>query len=194
MQVAPNIRCFIFDLDGTLVFNEDANFEAYEAAFEKEGVTFTREDFMPHFTKGGSIEDMYRSHVESRGHTYDADMLERVKQTKVHEYQKRQHLIEQNHAIIGLLKALSPHYRTALATTAHKANAMSVIKTFNLEKHFDIMIFREDVTHKKPNPECHQIIAKHFNVQPAECMIFEDSKSGIAAAAAFGAHVCKVVR
>lgn len=187
-----NLRCFIFDLDGTLVFNEHANFKAYETTFKKLGMNITAEEYNEYF--GLAIDDMLAKHTKKHGVQNSPDLLKQVKAAKAKEYAALMHLIDQNHAMIGLLKALAPHYHLALATTAREVNARAVLDHFGLDGLFDFAIFGEDVTKKKPDPECHHVIAKHFNVEPDECMIFEDSAAGLAAATAFGAHICKVVR
>lgn len=189
-----DIKCFIFDLDGTLVFNEQANFLAYRAAFGTLGLELTEADFLHHFASGGSIEDIYKEYTQTRDLAHDPQQLAKIKKLKTAEYADRFHLIEQNRATIGLLRALAPHYHTALATTSSKKNGLPLLNHFGLTNLFDCMIFGEDVTSKKPNPECHQKIAKHFGVKPQECLIFEDSPKGFAAAEAFGAHICKVIQ
>lgn len=188
------IRCFIFDLDGTLVFNQHANFLAYQAAFKSVGLELTEADFEHHFKSGGNIRDIYVEFTKKRGIPNDSDQLDAIKSAKVKEYVKRFDLIEQNHAVIALLKSLSRHYKTALATTAKKQNGQGVLDYFGLTKLFDYMVFADDVSKLKPDPECYQKIADHFDVTPQECIIFEDSSKGFAAAEAFGAHVCKVMK
>jgi beta-phosphoglucomutase len=189
-----DIRCFIFDLDGTLVFNESANFLAYEAAFKAVGHSLGEEDFIPHFRKGGLINDIYADYIAKHGLQHNEEHLLQIKDAKVKEYAARFDLIEQNIATVTLLRALAPHYNIALATTARRANGTAVLEKFGLLDLFDYTVFGEDVTNKKPDPECHQKIATHFGVRPDQCLIFEDSLNGFAAAEAFGGHICKVIR
>jgi HAD superfamily hydrolase (TIGR01509 family) len=186
------IRCFIFDLDGTLVFNEHANAEAYRAAFETLGLEMSAEEYGTYFGLG--VADMLAEYTGKHGIENTPELLKKLKETKAREYAARMHLIEQNHTTIGLLRALAPHYHIALATTAREVNARAVLEAFNLIDLFDFMVFGEDVARMKPDPECHHLIAKHFNVEPSECIIFEDSNTGLRAAEAFGAHICKIVQ
>jgi HAD superfamily hydrolase (TIGR01509 family) len=186
------IRCFIFDLDGTLVFNEHANAEAYRAAFAALGHEMPAEEYGTYFGLG--VADMLAAYTKEHGIKNTPELLADLKKIKAKEYAKRMHLIEQNHATVGLLRALAPHYHTALATTAREVNARAVLEAFGLTDLFDFMVFGEDVARMKPDPECHQVIAKHFNVEASECIIFEDSNTGLRAAEAFGAHIYKVVR
>lgn len=186
------IRCYIFDLDGTLVFNEHANAEAYKAAFAALGLKITTEEYGTYFGLG--VADMLNAYTKKHAIKNTPELLKQLKETKAREYAKRMHLIEQNHTTIGLLRSLAPHHHTALATTAREVNARAVLDAFNLTDLFDFMLFGEDVRNMKPDPECHHIIAKHFNVEPSECIIFEDSSTGLRAAEAFGAHICKIVK
>lgn len=190
--MSSDITCFIFDLDGTLVFNEEANFLAYQATFEHVGLPINRDEYMSYLGLGA--DDMLKRYCKDHGQEYSEELLQKVKSIKAAEYASRLHMIEQNHATVGLLKALSLHYKTALATTAREQNARAVLDNFGLTKYFDFMVFGEQVQHKKPDPECYFTVAKHFGVTPKHCIIFEDSPVGIKAAEAFGGHICKVVR
>lgn len=189
-----DIRCFIFDLDGTLVFNEHANLLAYQAAFAAVGLKLDEKVFQVHFRNGGSIEDIFADYTKEHVVKNASEQLKKVKELKSKEYAARFHLIEQNNTIVGLLRALAPHHFTALATTASEKNARSLLEYFGLTHLFQYAVYGDNVTHKKPDPECHQKIADHFAVSPDECIIFEDSSKGFAAAEAFGAHICKVVQ
>jgi beta-phosphoglucomutase len=186
------IRCYIFDLDGTLVFNEHANAEAYRAAFGALGLKMTAEEYSTYFGLG--ITDLLEAYTKKHGIKNTPELLKKLKETKAREYANRMHLIEQNNTTIGLLRSLAPHYHTALATTASRVNVMTVLEAFNLTDLFDFIVCGEDVARMKPNPECHHLIAKHFNVEPTECIIFEDSSTGLRAAESFGAHICKIVK
>ncbi|HZM63951.1 MAG TPA: HAD family phosphatase [Candidatus Saccharimonadales bacterium] len=188
------LRCFIFDLDGTLVFNEEANFLAYKAAFKSVGLTLKKNDFLSYFRNGGSIEEIHANFVKKNKINPQPNQLTTIKALKAKEYVRYFHLIKQNEAIVGLLKALSGHYHTALATSSQEENARNILNHFGLTDLFDFMVFSGDVGKKKPDPECHQKIAAHFGVKPEECLVFEDSPKGFAAAEAFGAHICKVVQ
>lgn len=54
---------------------------------------------------------------------------------------------------------------------------------------FDIILTSEDFTESKPSPYCYLKAMKMFGVSPGDCVIFEDSVSGLQAARASGAFV-----
>ena len=63
----------------------------------------------------------------------------------------------------------------------------------NLSGHnFAISISSDDVTHVKPNPEGYLAAATYLNVSIRECLILEDSATGVAAASASGGLVVAI--
>jgi len=57
---------------------------------------------------------------------------------------------------------------------------------------FDVILSGEDVSKQKPDPEIYMMAAERLSVRPDECLVFEDSASGVAAARAAGMHVFAV--
>ncbi len=51
---------------------------------------------------------------------------------------------------------------------------------------FDFIATVDDVDNGKPDPEIYTLVAKKLNVSPAECLVIEDSPSGVKAALAAG--------
>ena len=62
----------------------------------------------------------------------------------------------------------------------------------NIEKTFDLITRKEDVQNKKPNPEIYNKIMKHYKAKPEECLIFEDSYTGVLAAKNAGIEVVNI--
>ncbi len=67
-----------------------------------------------------------------------------------------------------------------------------MIKQMDISKVFDFIIKKEDVKNKKPDPEIYNIIMKHYNARPNECLIFEDSYTGVLASKNAGIEVVNV--
>ena len=51
---------------------------------------------------------------------------------------------------------------------------------------FDFVATRDDVEHGKPDPEIYQLVARDLNIPASECLVIEDSPSGVQAALAAG--------
>ena len=85
----------------------------------------------------------------------------------------------------------------ATATTKDKIDLYSNINLkmssqLKLSDTFDLILTKDDVVHKKPNPEIYNIILKRYNVSPDKCLVFEDSLHGIIAAKGANIEVINV--
>ena len=49
-----------------------------------------------------------------------------------------------------------------------------------------------NIKNKKPNPEIYNLIMKHYNARPDECLIFEDSYTGVLSSKNAGIEVVNV--
>lgn len=67
-----------------------------------------------------------------------------------------------------------------------------MLEQMNIEETFDLIIRKEDVQNKKPNPEIYNKIMQHYNAKPEECLIFEDSYTGVLAGNNAGVEVVNV--
>jgi beta-phosphoglucomutase-like phosphatase (HAD superfamily) len=64
--------------------------------------------------------------------------------------------------------------------------AQRVLKILSLENAFDFVASRDDVMQGKPDPEIYTLVASELQVPPSECLVIEDSPSGVQAALAAG--------
>lgn len=77
----------------------------------------------------------------------------------------------------------------AVATNAEPANLDFVLDEADLGKYIRFKTNGYEVEHPKPAPDIYLKAAAGLGVEPAECVVFEDSHSGVAAALAAGMRV-----
>ena len=92
------------------------------------------------------------------------------------------------------LPDLRPQYLLALVTTASRANVRAVLAHFGLSDFFDCVVTQEDVSRAKPDPACYLELMERLQIPAENCVIFEDSASGVAAALASGCQTLCVRR
>lgn len=80
----------------------------------------------------------------------------------------------------------------AIGTSAPRSNVDFCLTSTRLEKYFDIILDQSDVEHGKPNPEIYLKVAKRIGFDPEQCIVFEDSLSGVEAAQRAGSKVVGV--
>ena len=141
------IKAIITDFDGTLVDTFEANFRAYQEAFEKVGLTLSRKQYRQCF---GLRFDKF---IEMMG-IENAETVNRIKKLKKDCYPKFFSFLRPNMALIELLLNFRQMGgKTAIASTARKENLMNAIDYLNITNHFDLIFAGIDVRHGKPNPE-----------------------------------------
>lgn len=77
----------------------------------------------------------------------------------------------------------------AIATNAEPANVNFLLDRANLRRHFQVVVDGHQVGHPKPHPEIYLRTAEQMGVAPADCIVLEDSHSGVRAARAAGMRV-----
>ena len=176
------------DLDDTLIFTLNANYMAYKAALAEQGFDFDR-DYYARYCNGKKYKDFL---PEIMGADHPA--IETVHDRKIELYAEHMHSAEPNAPLIDILRAIKPEYYIALVTTATKTNVVRILRLFGLEEIFDTVITQEDVEKTKPDPACYKLVMDKYGIAPENCIIFEDSKTGIVAALASGCQTMCIKR
>ena len=179
---------YITDLDGTLCDTLEANIASYDMAFQDAKIKFDRKKYVDNF--GLRFDKM----MEFMAPDASLETLHTIKTRKALHYKNNLHLINPNDLLIDTLKHVKANgLKIARVSTASRENAINILNHISIsEDFFDVTVFGEDVVNGKPNPECYHVAIKRLGFQPAECIILEDTDTGIAAAKASGAKVLKV--
>lgn len=96
------------------------------------------------------------------------------------------------HNVAALKRAVQEGYKTGLATMSHREQAMKVLDVLDLADYFKVIATRDDVEVGKPDPEIYYLVSSQLQVEPASCLVFEDSVAGVQAALAAGMQVIAV--
>ena len=80
--------------------------------------------------------------------------------------------------------------KTAVVTSSNQPKMESVYRAQpQFKQLFDAILTSEDFEHSKPHPDCYLKAAARFNVEPSECIVFEDSFNGLKSGRAAGMKV-----
>ncbi len=175
---------FIFDMDGTLVDNMRFHERAWLELLAESGVAVTSEEFHRR-AAGRTNPDILR---EFLGDTLgDADLTEWADR-KESRYRDtyRPHLEPVRGLLEFLREAQQLEVPMALATSGGPDNITFVLEGLGLGGFFTAVVSGDEVERGKPDPEMFLLAAQRLNVAPAQCVVFEDSRAGIEAAARAG--------
>lgn len=173
-------KLLITDFDGTLVNTFKANFFAYQKAFSEVGLLLTEKDYHKYF---GFRFDLFMNKMNVK----DKSIQLKIKQLKSQYYPEYFKFLEINNSLLEFIKSFkrSGGY-TAIASTATRKNLENALSYIKAKDTFHYILAGEEVNQGKPSPEIYLNVLKHFNVQPDEALVFEDSEVGIQSAQAAG--------
>jgi len=95
--------------------------------------------------------------------------------------------------IVALLEVLRAHdMPRAVATSTRTPLAQRKLKAAGLLAYFDVVRTSSDVAQPKPAPDVYLLAAERLGVSPAQCLVLEDSPTGVRAALAAGMTAVQV--
>lgn len=170
------IKAIITDFDGTLVNTFDANYYAYHGAFKQYGYELTKEQYEKCF---GLRYDEFCKRMKIK-----EEDKNKIKELKKKIYPEFFEYLTLNLNVFNFIKAAHTIYgiKTCIASTASRENLYNVLRYFNIEEYFDIIITGENVNHGKPNPEVYLKALNLLECDADEAIVFEDSEVGCEAA------------
>lgn len=176
------MKLIIVDMDGTLFDTKDVNFQAYHQALAENGFDLDYEYYCSY------CNGRHYSQFLPQVATDNKQVLSTIHSRKKALYKNFLDKAKPNRHLINILRALRSEYKIALVTTASQANCYDILKCFQLTELFDLVLTQEDIAETKPSPEGFLKAMNHFEANPAETIIFEDSDIGLQAAKSSGAY------
>ena len=163
------MRAVLFDMDGVLVFSEDAWFSVYNATLTHFGhAAISREDFDAIYGNGTEADRaMYMP--ERTGREIDA--------AYARFFADRLDAIRVNPEAAGVLGALrAAGVRTALATNTNRPLADRILSIAGLAPLLDAVASANEAGAGKPDPAVVRLASARVHVPLAECLFVGDSK------------------
>jgi beta-phosphoglucomutase-like phosphatase (HAD superfamily) len=182
----PHIRCLLFDCDGTLVDTLGAYQQAWTAPFAGHGFTLTDEWFTSQ--AGLSADPFIRAALP---HVSD-EVLREVEDEGFASFLAQTHLLETFDHVVDIARAYHGVLPLAVVSSGRRDAVTATLEAVRITELFEHVITVDDVAHGKPAPDGYLLALERLGVTAAECLAYEDSGSGIAAAEAAGIAVLDV--
>jgi len=181
----------IFDMDGVICHTNPFHKKAFEAFFDKYGIPYSEPEFEAHMY--GKHNSYIMSHFFKRAITgEELLLLEDEKESMFRTIYQNE--IQTLPHYLGFLSQLKEQgVATGVATSAPRANLDLIIDGLDIRNKMDSVMSSEDVTSHKPAPEVYLTTAGRLGILPSDCLVFEDSFSGVSAAINAGMKVVGVL-
>ena len=85
-----------------------------------------------------------------------------------------------------------PACRSALASSAHRAVIDAALDALGIAELLKVVVSSDQVAHGKPAPDVYLLAAARLGVDPADCLVVEDSLNGVLAGRAAGMTVALI--
>ena len=177
--------CLLFDLDGTIAETDHLHFEAFKSVFTPYGVAVDWSVYTARVIgkNNPEIAADFLPHVPVDQHAGIMDRKEAA-------YRESLHKIEASSGLLGLLDwADAEGIPCAVVTNAPRLNADAVLDMLDLRHRFKIVVIGPELRQAKPHPLPYLTGLEALGASAAHSVGFEDSRAGIASAAAAGLGV-----
>ncbi|MCT4629230.1 beta-phosphoglucomutase [Winogradskyella sp.] len=173
---------FIFDLDGVIVDTAKYHFLAWKKLANSLEIDFTEEENEQ--LKGVSRVRSLEKILSWGNKTISEDRFKELMAEKNEDYLSHISKMDENEIlpdvprVLHLLKEL----QQPISLGSASKNARTILERVNLKSHFNAIVDGNDVSKAKPDPEVFLIAAKLLDINPEDCIVFEDSVAGVEAA------------
>lgn len=196
------LKALIFDVDGTIAETErDGHRVAFNQTFAEAGLDWVWQieqygqllevsggkERMQHYIKQAALDIALPAEFEA-----EWDWLVHLHKRKTHYYRQQieQGQIPLRPGVLRLMQeARAAGIQLAIATTSSYDNATALLKILlgaDSLDWFTVIAAGDIVPNKKPAPDIYLYALDKLQLQPEQCLVFEDSAQGLQAAIAAG--------
>ncbi|MBM3981950.1 MAG: HAD-IA family hydrolase [Planctomycetes bacterium] len=168
----------IFDCDGTLADTMPAHYKAWLALLAPYGIAFPEPRF---YAMGGmptaSIIRVLAAEVGVAVPDVDGMVLEKERGFLTHLG-----AVARIEPVIAIATAYRGALPMAVASGGYRDTVTRTLDRIAVRDWFDALVTAEDTARHKPDPDVFLEAAKRLGVEPARCVVFEDTEIGLEAA------------
>jgi beta-phosphoglucomutase-like phosphatase (HAD superfamily) len=190
------MRAAIFDFDGVIANSEPLHFAALRDTLAEEGVAIDEDEYYRLYL---AYDDRgaLRLALGQHGRDPEPGRIERLARRKSEVFEALLPTVPFFPGVPALVRELAAEVPVAIASGALREEIEAILVAGGLRDAFHTIVGAHEVRQGKPHPEPYLTAAARLaerapGLRPEDCVVFEDSMPGIAAARAAGMKVVAV--
>lgn len=196
------LKAVLFDFNGVIIDDENLHQELINEILLRENLRPEPEEYQQ-FCLGRSDRDCLDNVLRRRGRYITSDYLDKLIAQKAQAYQTRLATMEPFPFFPGVQEFIAQLTQAsiigAIVTGAIRQDVMIALQRGHFEDFFTVIVTAEDVRQGKPSPEGYLLALERLqqtyptlNLQPDDCLVIEDTLTGIDAAKKAGLAIVGV--
>jgi beta-phosphoglucomutase-like phosphatase (HAD superfamily) len=183
---ADDVQALFFDCDGTLVDTLPAYQEAWTGPLAQHGFEMTDEWF--HSVAGLPAIPFLQAALGDAS----PEVIAQVEQEGFDSFLAHVHLIDLVDHVVDVAKVYQGRLPLAVVSGGKRDIVVRTLEAVGIADLFDTIVTADDVPTSKPAPDSYLLAVQRLGVDPARCLAYEDSSTGIDSARAAGIPVIDV--
>ena len=187
------LRAILFDFDGVIADSETLHLKAFQKILKEEAIELPDEAY---YTRYLGLDDntCIRTVLQDYGQPSGDALTRSMVQRKSVYYATQQEAVTLLPGAEAFIRHVAAHYPLAIGSGALRQEISHVLRRYGVDVFFRIVVSADDIQHSKPAPDVYLKVLEDLNTTlqdtrpllPAECVVIEDARHGIAAAHAAG--------
>ncbi len=184
---AGQFRAYLFDCDGTIADSMPLHYVAWKAALAEWKCEFGEELF---YDWGGKpAAEIIAELNELQGLEMPVEAVAERKESLYYEMLPQLKVVPE---VLEHIEAQEGVIPFAVVSGSSRDSVTASLSVLGLLDKFQAIVCAGDYQKSKPNPDAFLLAAERLGVAPEDCLVFEDTEMGIAAATAAGMASVKV--
>ncbi len=188
------LKAIIFDFDGVIADTEHLHLKAFQLTFIEKGIELSDEDYFANYLAYDD-KTLFRELLKDRNFEHDEALISDFINRKSEHFEN---VLKGNILVLEgvpeFISRISGKYPLAIGSGALRSEIIEILESVGLREHFEIIVSADEVINCKPDPEVFIEALRRLNnldsvsetISPHECLVIEDSTSGIQAAHSAG--------
>ena len=181
IEVYPQTKGLIFDVDGTLLDTMPVHYKASQIVCNERGFDFPKDFFYE--SAGIPTIRVFEMLMKKLNLPFDGRELGLLKDEKYLELVDE---IKPLKEVFEIVLAYRDKLPMALGTGATREVAQRNLAAAGVADMFEFVVTADDVVNPKPFPDTFLLCAEKMGIDPKYCQVFEDADPGIMAAKTAG--------